>query len=175
MILNYLNIFIEKFLENNNLHYLISLWRSEHTQEALLKHCKKYQIKLKDPCKPKRGKSAFLYFCDEKRDQIRNLNPDLSVKEIVSKLGSMWQEEKSKGKINEYEQMSMNDRNRYKMQMKTYHPTKLKKENVAFNKFVSLKYDKILLKYPNFNSKQIRRHLKDKWNKMPLEKKEKYV
>jgi len=154
---------------------LISMWKSEVIQEALLKHCKKHQIKLKDPSKPKRGKSAFLYYCDHNRSKLREKFPDLTIKQIVSKLGSSWQELKSQGQINEYEQMSMNDRNRYKAEMKTYYPTKLKKGNSAFNKFVSLKYDKILVKYPGYNSKQIRKHLKDKWNKMSTEKKEKYL
>ena len=70
--------------------------------------------------------------------------------------------------------MSVDDRNRYRSEMKNYYPQKIKKGDSSFNKFVSLKYDKILLKYPGYNSKQIKKHLKEKWNKLPLEKKEKY-
>lgn len=175
MILNYINSFVETFLENNNLIGAISLWKTENNQDALLKYCKKQKIKLKDPTKPKRGKSAFLYYCDHNRSTLREKFPDLTIKQIVSKLGSSWQELKTEGKINEYEQMSMNDRNRYKTEMKNYFPQKIKKGDVLFNKFVSLKYDKVLSKYPTYNSKQIKKHLKEKWNKLPIEKKEKYI
>ena len=174
MILNYINSYVENFLENNNFTEAIPLWKTENNQDILLKYCKKHKIKLKDPTKPKRGKSAFLYYCDHNRSKLRNKFPELTIKQIVSKLGSSWQELKTQGKINEYEEMSVDDRNRYRSEMKNYYPQKIKKGDSSFNKFVSLKYDKILLKYPGYNSKQIKKHLKEKWNKLPLEKKEKY-
>lgn len=175
MILKYINLFVELFLENNNSIELLSIWRCEQVQEALVKHCRKYKINLKDPTKPKRGKSAFLYYCDYNRSILREKFPDLTIKQIVSKLGSSWQELKSEGKINDYEQMSIVDRNRYKTEMKSYYPTKLKKINFAFKKFECLKYDKIKEKFPDYTPKQIRKLIKEKWRKMTVEKKERYM
>lgn len=40
--------------------------------------------------KPKRGPTAFFIFMGEKRDEVKNANPDMSVKEIASKIGEMW-------------------------------------------------------------------------------------
>ena len=55
-----------------------------------LKIIKKNNITVKDPNKPKRRKSGYLYFCAEYREKMKAENPDLTVKEIVSKLGILW-------------------------------------------------------------------------------------
>jgi hypothetical protein len=46
--------------------------------------------KAKDPMAPKRGKSSYIFFCVDKRDDIKQNHPDLSAKQITSKLGEVW-------------------------------------------------------------------------------------
>ena len=46
--------------------------------------------KQKDPLRPKRSKSSFLFFCDEHRSKIRKENPELKMGEVMKQLGKMW-------------------------------------------------------------------------------------
>lgn len=48
--------------------------------------------KKKDPNKPKRGMSSFMYFANEKRAGVRDKFPGLKVTEIGKKLSEMWKE-----------------------------------------------------------------------------------
>ncbi|CAM9522123.1 unnamed protein product [Chrysoparadoxa australica] len=51
---------------------------------------KKAKKKKKDPNEPKRGKSAYLFFCEAERPKLRADNPTLSMPEIAKLLGPMW-------------------------------------------------------------------------------------
>ena len=49
--------------------------------------------KRKSPKKgPKRARSAYLYFCEERRGQLKDKNPDLMSTEITSELCRLWNE-----------------------------------------------------------------------------------
>ena len=50
---------------------------------------KKKPKKDKDENKPKRCKSAYLFFCDDKRSQLKEENPELSMIEMSKQLGIM--------------------------------------------------------------------------------------
>ena len=53
------------------------------------KQPKKQPKKDKDENKPKRCKSAYLFFCDDKRSQLKEENPELSMIEMSKQLGIM--------------------------------------------------------------------------------------
>ena len=46
--------------------------------------------KRKDPNKPTKPKSSFLYFCDKHRSKVRSKNPNMKMGEIMKELGVMW-------------------------------------------------------------------------------------
>lgn len=60
-------------------------------QEKMPKATRSREKKLKDPEAPKRPKSSYLFFCDDKRSEIKKANPELKATEISTKLGEMWQ------------------------------------------------------------------------------------
>ena len=135
--------FVLEFIQSNNNGSdnnaeLIDNWKSKKNQEQFIKVIKKNNITIKDPDKPKRGTSGYLYFCEVYREKLKDEYPELSVKEIVSKLGVLWKklkEENSKEVIN-FELKSKEDRNRYKSEMTNYVPLirKMNKKNVLVNK-----------------------------------------
>lgn len=135
--------FVLEFIQSNNNGSdnnaeLIDNWKSKKNQEQFIKVIKKNNITIKDPDKPKRGKSGYLYFCEVYREKLKDEYPELSVKEIVSKLGVLWKKlkaENSKEVIN-FELKSKEDRNRYKSEMTNYVPLirKMNKKNVLVNK-----------------------------------------
>jgi hypothetical protein len=53
---------------------------------------KRKKKKEKDPNKPKRGMSSFMYFAQAKRPEVKQKHPDLKVPEVGKKLSEMWKE-----------------------------------------------------------------------------------
>lgn len=66
---------------------------------------------------PKRAKSAYLFFCADNRDKIKEANPDMKATQITAELGRMWNELKgddSRSKeLAEYEKQAVQDKERY--------------------------------------------------------------
>jgi len=66
---------------------------------------------------PKRAKSGYLYFCEERRDQLKVSNPNLKSTEITSELGRLWNELKADSsraaELAKYENNAANDKQRY--------------------------------------------------------------
>lgn len=195
MFIENINQFVIDFLENNKTN-MSEHWSSKKNQQSLIKTLKKNNIKIKDPDKPKRGKSGFLFYCDTKRPIIKQENPELTVKEIVSKLGTEWQLLKTSNsdEINKYEEMSSKDRNRYKQEMKNYIPilnrkTEYKKnsekkpskrrskrndEDIMYENFTKMKKPRVKKSHPEFDSNDIIEYIKSKWDNLADEKKIKY-
>ena len=194
MFIENINQFVLDFLENNKTN-IPEQWSSKKNQQFLLKTLKKNNIKIKDPEKPKRGKSGFLFYCDVKRPLIKKENPELTVKEIVSKLGTEWQLLKSSScdEISKYEEMSVKDRNRYKQEMRSYIPilnrktedkkksgkkskrrSKRNDDDIMYDNFVKTKKPRVKKSHPEFDSQEIVDYIKTKWEKLPEEKKLKY-
>jgi hypothetical protein len=48
--------------------------------------------KKKDPNKPKRAMSSFMFFANAKRPEVRSAHPDLKITEVGKKLGEMWKQ-----------------------------------------------------------------------------------
>ena len=66
---------------------------------------------------PKRAKSGYLYFCEERREQLKVSNPNLKSTEITSELGRLWNELKADSsraaELAKYENNAANDKQRY--------------------------------------------------------------
>jgi len=77
--------------------------------------------KLKDPLRPKRTRSAFFFFCDEKRpnlmNEVRQKGNKINVGEISKKLGKMW---KNLSNRNKYDTLNKKDKLRYQEEMEAY-------------------------------------------------------
>jgi hypothetical protein len=58
-------------------------------EEKYLDNTTKLKAK-KDPLKPKRPKSSYLFFCEEKRKELMAKNPEDNISAISKKLGEMW-------------------------------------------------------------------------------------
>ena len=74
--------------------------------------------KRKSPKKgPKRPKSAYLYFCEDRRKQLKSDNPDLKSTEVTSELGRLWNELKADNsravELEQYEKQASEDKERY--------------------------------------------------------------
>ena len=87
--------FVAKFLSDNGSEELVDAWNSQENIEAFnivaVKSTKRSSDKIKDPNKPKRGKSAYIFFCAKKREEAKaNLGDGAKATEVTSELGRMW-------------------------------------------------------------------------------------
>ena len=75
--------------------------------------------KLKDPSKPTRTRSAFFYFCDEKRpalmEQCRKKHGKIDVGIVSKQLGVLWG--KTLGDRQKYDVLAADDKQRYREEM----------------------------------------------------------
>jgi len=75
----------------------------------------------KEKLEPKRARSAYIFFCMEKREEVKKNKPEIKATEILSELGKIWKKLTDKKK-KPYEKMAQEDKKRYEEEMKTYVP-----------------------------------------------------
>ncbi len=78
--------------------------------------------KLKDKNRPKRPLSAYMFFCQDKRNSIKSSLPEGShAKDVATELGKQWNEIKTnEKKTAKYVKKAIADKERYLEEMKTY-------------------------------------------------------
>ena len=82
----------------------------------------------KDPNKPKRGKSAYIFFCGEERAEVKEEMDDAKPQEVMRELGVRWKTLKEsskkadKTKLTAYTKMAEDDKIRSAQEMEIYVP-----------------------------------------------------
>jgi hypothetical protein len=80
------------------------------------------QRRKKDLNAPKRAKSAYLFFCNDLRDSVKQKHPGFKATETTSELGAMWNALKTDSsrtsELQKYEKMAVGDKVRYADEMK---------------------------------------------------------
>jgi hypothetical protein len=123
--------FVAKFLSDNGSEELVDAWNSQENIEAFnivaVKSTKRSSDKIKDPNKPKRGKSAYIFFCAKKREEAKaNLGDGAKATEVTSELGRMWNALKASDKkadkklLTSLEAEAAEDKARYNEAMEDY-------------------------------------------------------
>lgn len=91
-------------------------------QEKLLGDKMKIKAR-KDPNKPKRGKSGFMFYCDEARPKLissqKKKNTKIDIKQISKTLGQQWKG-LNDSKRKKYLDLAEKDKERYLTQMSEY-------------------------------------------------------
>ncbi|KAK4694325.1 hypothetical protein P7C71_g3243, partial [Lecanoromycetidae sp. Uapishka_2] len=75
--------------------------------------------KKKDPNAPKRGLSAYMFFANEQRDNVREENPGISFGQVGKVLGERWKALSTKGR-EPYEAKAKSDKERYESEKASY-------------------------------------------------------
>ena len=79
--------------------------------------------KPKDTDAPKKPKSAYLIFCQENREKIKQEHPDIQPKEILTNLGALWQKIKNEPGSKKYIKKALEDKTRYDSEISEYSPS----------------------------------------------------
>jgi hypothetical protein len=79
------------------------------------KASKKRTVKKKKADGPKKPMSAYIYFCMEKRNEIKDESPDMSAVEVTRELGRLWKEDYSQEESRKkWIDIAEQDKKRYK-------------------------------------------------------------
>ena len=73
----------------------------------------------KDPNAPKKPLTSFIIFSSDKRSEIVNANPGMSIGDVAKQLGSLWKEISASEKT-KYEELAKKDKERYERDMSLY-------------------------------------------------------
>jgi len=75
--------------------------------------------KGKDPNAPKRGLSAYMFFANEQRENVREENPGISFGQVGKVLGERWKA-LSENQRKPYEEKAQTDKKRYEDEKLAY-------------------------------------------------------
>ncbi|KIV94927.1 non-histone chromosomal protein 6, variant 3 [Exophiala mesophila] len=75
--------------------------------------------KKKDPNAPKRGLSAYMFFANDQRENVREENPGISFGQVGKVLGDRWKALSEKQR-EPYEKKAANDKKRYEDEKAKY-------------------------------------------------------
>jgi hypothetical protein len=76
--------------------------------------------KKKDPNAPKRGLSAYMFFANEQRENVREENPGITFGQVGKVLGERWKALNMKQR-EPYEAKAATDKKRYEDEKASYH------------------------------------------------------
>ena len=144
---------------------------------------------------PKKGKSAYMFFCADERIKLKQEQPEMTAKEVLTELGARWKvyKEKNLQGVANYEEAALEDKTRYEEEMKNYVPlveeekkdekkkTKKKKADgepkkgkSAYIFFCADERPIIKEEHPDMPAKEILAKLGARWKALDDEDKEKY-
>tara|TARA_Y100000589_G_C26654669_1_gene427456 strand:- start:48 stop:479 length:432 start_codon:yes stop_codon:yes gene_type:complete len=109
---------LDEHYKNYDIDEDIKTLCSLNIDDSLHKVAKK-KNKDKDPDKPKKNLSAFMFFCNNYRNEVKNANPKATLGEVAKMLGGIWQELESDDKL-PFEKQAKEDKIRYKEEMEKY-------------------------------------------------------
>lgn len=91
---------------------------------------------------PKRPLTAYMYFCKEKRPEVKAQNPELSGTEITTRLGTIWKSFSLKDKA-PYETLQQTDKNRYEIEKNSLSEKKVETDKQVANNNKQEKVEKV--------------------------------
>lgn len=141
------------------------------------------------PNAPKRNLSSYMFFCADKRAEIKDMYPNFKTPEISKELGRLWKEDYADDQSRKiWVDLAIEDKERYVLAMKEWqelHP-ELRKESVSKKKkvesvqkseqgsltssfpkadFSKIERPKILDEFPDWTPQQIAQEIKRRWSK----------
>lgn len=78
---------------------------------------------LKDPNRPKRPKSSYMFFTQEMREKLLKKNPNASMTELSKIMGAEWAKTSEKDRV-KYARMAEEDKTRYDEELTEYEKNK---------------------------------------------------
>ena len=164
-----INTFVKSFLSGEDVS--VENWTSPATQKLLkMTLAGKKPREQKKQNKPKKSKSAYLYFCEEERSRIKQAQPELTSTQITVLLGQHWKALKSDSsrasQLSSYEKKASADNERYLKEKGDSNPQKAdrpKRAKSAYLVFCEQTRPVVKKEMPNLSAKEIISELARRW------------
>ena len=133
-IMDYVKDFLTQAAEEEwDFDFLLETWEEKNPDISAIIEANKPKTKKastpKDPNKPKRGRTAYNYFCQHERAEVKaSLDDEAKSAEVMTALGAKWtktknsQKTKDKEKMSKYTKMAVEDKKRAALEMEGYVP-----------------------------------------------------
>ena len=165
---------------------LKSVLKDKKVSEMVASLTKRGRKLKRDPGLPRRGKSAYLFFCAAHRDRVKKeLGSKASATDVIKALGDKWNELKKSKKAADkkqyatYEHLARDDKSRYEREMEEYTPSEgyehvhkkrkrsgPKRAMSAYLYFCEAHRKKLKKDNPKMSSAQITSKLGSMWNEL---------
>lgn len=161
--INIINNYIKKFMENQDCDdNLIQSWFDEKNQKS-------FNGLIPKSSGTKRAKSAYTFFCQEKRAELKE-NSELSSSEITKKLGEMWKKLKDDDpeEYQKYQDFALEEKEKLGLNKNTG----VKKPKSAYLHFCQKVRQQVKEKNPEMKTTDITRELGKLWKELKENDKE---
>lgn len=177
-----INDFVIHFLTHNVGQEAVAKWLENDTQESFVNVSNSKSTKLtrgstkkhkNNTDIPKRAKSPYIFFSCENRALIKEQNPEMDNRQIISELGRLWRDlDKNSAEAQRYYQMATEDKERF-LKEKSETNEKPKKKQSGYSiyckeKRASLKQDE------KMTEADIRTEISTCWKNMTEEEKQEF-
>jgi hypothetical protein len=158
-ILEQVNQLIYKFMQEQDCDdELYKSWKGENYQNELIELLKK----------PKRAKSAYLFFCQANRQDIKDEHPEMKSTEVTSELGRLWKELKAdkerEEELAEYLELARQEKEKLGIPIKEKKVSTRAKSAYLF--FCQANRQDIKDEYPDIKSTEITSKLAEMWKEL---------
>ena len=154
----------------------------QKTIDSAIKKSKKSK-KVKDPNAPKRAKSNYILFCEDRRPKLKTSKPTLSAKELIVECGKAWKSLSAKEK-EKFVNLAEKDKVRFQNEMKSYTPpensetekeVKEKRPLTAYLYYYNTVRKRIASEMTGQSSKDVTKEVGARWKSLSDSEKQKYV
>jgi len=133
----------------------------------------KKKKRQRDPARPKRAMTAFLYFACEKRRELKNKGEKMSLSEQSKMIAQQW---RTLGDKSKYEALSSQDKARYADEMSRYvPPKKIKRPRSSYAFFMKDNRQTVASKHPDKSPRELMGFIAQAWKNIDSSKKAHYV
>lgn len=127
----------------------------------------------RDPARPKRAMTPFLYYACEQRNILKARGDKMTLPQQSKHIAQLWKSVTDKTK---YVEQAKEDRARYEDEMSRYvPPKKIKRPRSSYAFFMKDKRDEISEKHPEKNPRQLMGEIASVWRSISEEEKGKYT
>lgn len=127
----------------------------------------------RDPARPKRAMTPFLYYACEKRRELKNTQEKMTLSEQSKMIASHWAALTDKSK---YEALSAQDKQRYADEMSRYvPPKKVKRPRSSYAFFMKDHRQTIASEHPDKSPRELMGFIAQAWKSIDSVKKSHYV
>ena len=142
------------------------------TLEQMVRNSKR---RKRDPARPKRAMTPFLYYACEQRNILKHNGEKMTLPDQSRHIAQLWksvsEEEKAK-----YVAQSEVDKQRYRDQMSRYEPPKkIKRPRSSYAFFMKATRQEIAEQYPDKNPRELMGFIAQAWKNISDEEKKKYT